>query len=435
MGQLLSQPITEKNITLVQHDHISHSIGEMQGYRLNMEDAYCDLNDTLSISFRNPSSQNSTSNTSRLDQSGIGSGADSSTTGQDGDVKLESIVSNGHSTVTNSPQGQQRKIPVDQNVTISVKINIYGVFDGHGGTSTSRYVSVHLPTILRRKLSRAIAKLSDSDKLKLSEALKQSNAVNDNVILSLINFPKILKDTFFKVDSMFYRAPNNSSGSTAVVVLFFQDLLIVANSGDSRCIISSSKAATKQLSFDHKPKNLGELMRIHSDGGYVSSDRVNSILALSRAFGDFNFKMHNNNNNSNFRIAQSQSSLLKKAHIELTPPEEYQVTVEPDIITHKIKSTDEFLVIACDGIWDCYKPHDLVNVIRHELSLGRKLPEINELILDNCIGMANTITGIGFDNMTLIIVALHENIHGGLNGWYNHVKNKILDEKFGKLGH
>ncbi|GMF54241.1 unnamed protein product [[Candida] boidinii] len=44
MGQLLSQPITEKNITLVQHDHISHSIGEMQGYRLTMEDAYCDLN-------------------------------------------------------------------------------------------------------------------------------------------------------------------------------------------------------------------------------------------------------------------------------------------------------------------------------------------------------------------------------------------------------
>ncbi|ODV86001.1 hypothetical protein CANARDRAFT_181901, partial [[Candida] arabinofermentans NRRL YB-2248] len=362
MGQLLSQPITEKNITLVQHDHISHSIGEMQGYRLTMEDAYS--NDTT-------------------------------------------ITTNTTNTTNTIPRDEIH----DENIE-KLKINIYGVFDGHGGSSASKFISEHLPFVLRDEIIQQINSLSLEDKLKLCHCQD---------ILKLINFPLLLKSVFLKCDSMFYSNQGNNSGSTAVVVLIFQDYIFVANSGDSRCILSMD-GATKQLSFDHKPKNLGELMRIHGDGGYVKANRVNSILALSRAFGDFTFKMHNDHNHSRLILSKSNP------RVKLTPPEEYQVTVEPDIIMHKVTQSDEFLVIACDGIWDCYKSHDLINLIRHQLSLGKKLPEINEMILDNCIGMANTITGIGFDNMTLIIVALHEK-QGDLNNWYGYMKNKILDER------
>ena len=41
--------------------------------------------------------------------------------------------------------------------------------------------------------------------------------------------------------------------------------------------------------------------------------------------------------------------------------------------------------------------------------------------------MANNYTGIGFDNMTLIIVAVHTN--NSIEDWYEHIKNKILKEK------
>ncbi|ODQ44445.1 hypothetical protein PICMEDRAFT_24918, partial [Pichia membranifaciens NRRL Y-2026] len=333
MGNLMSTPVTEKNITLVQHDHISHAIGEMQGYRFQMEDAYCDLDDLV-------------------------------------------------------------------NSSNSLRINIYGVFDGHGGTSTSKYVS---------------------DVLSLEKKQKLLDPENKET-LQMIDFQKILKDCFMKVDCKFYYDPNNNSGSTAVVVIIFKDYIITANSGDSRGILSRN-GHVKNLSFDHKPKDLGELMRIHNDGGYVSQNRVNSILALSRAFGDFNFKLHNNNNHGRFHLSRNNK------RIGLTPPEEFQVTVEPDIIIQKLDpKNDEFLVVACDGIWDCYKSNDLIEVIRHQLSQGKKLTEINEIVLDNCIGMANTITGIGFDNMTIIVVALHRDLRN-LDTWYLKMKNKILDEK------
>lgn len=44
------------------------------------------------------------------------------------------------------------------------------------------------------------------------------------------------------------------------------------------------------LSDDHKPTNPDEKDRITRAGGFVQNGRVNGILSLSRAFGDFAFK-------------------------------------------------------------------------------------------------------------------------------------------------
>lgn len=398
MGNLVSSPVTEKNITLVQHDHISHAIGEMQGYRFQMEDAYCDLDEVIEV---------------KLKQKDAVGGIDRHPT----DMSLASI----NSDTTNASLNTCTTYASDIDPSNSVRINIYGVFDGHGGTSTSRYVSEVLPAYIKSQIGEAINKLPLEKKMKILDP-------NNTETLLLIDFSKILKDCFMKVDHKFYYDPNNNSGSTAVVVIIFKGYIITANAGDSRCILSR-KGCVKNLSFDHKPKNLGELIRIHSDGGYVSQNRVNSILALSRAFGDFNFKLHNNNNHGRFHLSRNNK------RVTLTPPEEFQVTVEPDIIIQKLNAADdEFLVVACDGIWDCYKSDDLVALIRHNLSLGKRLTEINEIILDNCIGMANTVTGIGFDNMTIILVALHKDMKN-MDAWYRMMKNKVLNEKFGKYGH
>ena len=44
------------------------------------------------------------------------------------------------------------------------------------------------------------------------------------------------------------------------------------------------------MSVDHKPEDPTELQRIQMSGNYVDGGRVNGRLALSRAFGDFEYK-------------------------------------------------------------------------------------------------------------------------------------------------
>lgn len=46
----------------------------------------------------------------------------------------------------------------------------------------------------------------------------------------------------------------------------------------------------EDLSVDHKPNKESEMSRILAGGGRVEFNRVNGILALSRAFGDFVYK-------------------------------------------------------------------------------------------------------------------------------------------------
>ncbi|CDK28390.1 unnamed protein product [Kuraishia capsulata CBS 1993] len=415
MGQFLSQPITEKHIKTCEFDKVSHVVGEMQGYRLTMEDAYCDL-----------------------------------------------IV---------EPDRDSGK----------AGYTVFGVFDGHGGADASKYIGARLPQIISERLEAAINGISprqhpeqgaevstltatidtntDTDTLiSTSVALEKDATISSEnskkpALVDQLELITIFKSAFMVCDNELYNK-GIRSGSTAVVAIMIDGYLVVANVGDSRCILSCDKGAPKMLSFDHKPKNFGELLRIRNDGGYVTDNRVNGVLALSRAFGDFSFKMHNANNhhritntarsgllnrkafdslNTTNQPSQSQQQqpLRAASRQKLTSPEEYQVTVDPEIIYHKLNSSDEFIVLACDGIWDCYKTHKLVQLIRNQLALGKRLDEIIELILENCLNMANTITGIGFDNMTIIIVALHENI-GTLEDWYLYMKNKVLDEKFGR---
>ena len=50
------------------------------------------------------------------------------------------------------------------------------------------------------------------------------------------------------------------------------------------------RGMAKDLSVDHKPDNPTELKRIENSGNFVTEGRINGRLALSRAFGDFEFK-------------------------------------------------------------------------------------------------------------------------------------------------
>ena len=100
--------------------------------------------------------------------------------------------------------------------------------------------------------------------------------------------------------------------------------IVCANVGDSRCVVGSN-SRTIPLSEDHKPSNPEESERIVNGGGFVQFDRVNGELAMSRAFGDFQYKSNSN------------VEMVKQLVIPV-----------PDIAVHKRVKGDEVLILACD---------------------------------------------------------------------------------------
>jgi len=162
----------------------------------------------------------------------------------------------------------------------------------------------------------------------------------------------------------------------------------------------------KPLSFDHKPTNDVERTRISGAGGYVEDGRVNGNLALSRALGDFQYKRN--------------SSL---------GPEAQMITADPEVTCHEISEEDEFFVLACDGIWDCFSSQEIVDFVRYQVSKGEELTEIGEMICESCLAPDTSgYSCIGCDNMSVLIVAI---THGrSKKEWYSWITNRVK-KKYG----
>merc|ERR1719476_214451 len=82
---------------------------------------------------------------------------------------------------------------------------------------------------------------------------------------------------------------SGGSGCAAVVACIIGGWVWCANIGDSRGLLCRDGRAV-QLSLDHKPDREEEAERIESAGGFVSFRRVLGRLAVSRAFGDEEYK-------------------------------------------------------------------------------------------------------------------------------------------------
>lgn len=238
------------------------------------------------------------------------------------------------------------------------KVSFFAVFDGHGGHTIAQYAGASL-----------------HKRLTSDPAYEEAD------------WKTALKSAFLGIDVDLRQDPNfsrDTSGCTAVAAVITDDWRVfVANAGDSRAVLSANGQVIP-LSFDHKPTNQLEMDRISAAGGFVEFGRVNGNLALSRAFGDFDFKR-----NSNI-IAEKQI-----------------VTADPDIIDRQLVEDDEFIVLACDGIWDCMSNQEVVNYVRQQIiATNGDLSKISEMIMTKCLAPTCHLGSYGCDNMTVIIVAL-----------------------------
>uniref|UniRef100_A0A0N5BPC4 protein-serine/threonine phosphatase n=1 Tax=Strongyloides papillosus TaxID=174720 RepID=A0A0N5BPC4_STREA len=232
----------------------------------------------------------------------------------------------------------------------------FGVYDGHGGPNVSQFAGLNL-----------------HKRIVQNEKFKSGN-IEEGIIEGFIALDEqMLSDELMRKDT---------SGSTAVTCLIRNNILYTGNSGDSRAVASVNGCAIP-LSYDHKPQNASESRRIHEAGGFVEFSRVNGNLALSRALGDFCYK---------------QAKDL--------PPSKQIVTVVPEVTVHELNKDFEFLIVACDGIWDVMSNQAAVDFVRAKLADGLPPEEICENMLDHCLSPDSKVEGLGCDNMTLIIVCL-----------------------------
>lgn len=130
------------------------------------------------------------------------------------------------------------------------------------------------------------------------------------------------------------------------------------------------------MSHDHKPYNDDERNRILDAGGVVVMKRVNGDLAVARALGDFGFKLRTD-----------------------LPPDKQQVTCAPDVtIQPRNLEVDQFLILACDGIWDVMTNEEIAEFISTELQYEEDINEVASNVIDYCLEKGSR------DNMSVILV-------------------------------
>ena len=90
-------------------------------------------------------------------------------------------------------------------------------------------------------------------------------------------------------------------------------------------------------------------------------------------------------------------------------PEQQAVTAMPVVTIQKRTGDDEFIMNACDGIWDCLSNEECVKAIHSKVKNVTKpgdCAKVVEEMLDDILAK-DTETGIGTDNMTAILIKLN----------------------------
>ncbi|KAI3845443.1 hypothetical protein MKX03_010176 [Papaver bracteatum] len=195
------------------------------------------------------------------------------------------------------------------------KYDFFAVYDGHGGSGVANLCSEQLHKVL------------------VNEIQGSSNLVE-------IHWENVMVSCFLKMDEQVVSGKEvedeniKSTGSTAVVSLISKDKIIVANCGDSRAVLSRAGSPIP-LSQDHKPDATAERERIEAAGGTVvnwNGSRVLGVLATSRSIGDRYLKP-------------------------------YVISVPEVTVTSRTES-DEFVILASDGLWDVMSNKMACNIAR-----------------------------------------------------------------------
>jgi serine/threonine protein phosphatase PrpC len=244
------------------------------------------------------------------------------------------------------------------------------VFDGHGGREVVDFVNVHLPAML----------LAELQSVPIAQQ-REPQAISDAITRS-----------YCQVDNAIWASGIQQSGCTAVSCLLTETspgcrTIFTAHLGDARAVICRSAEAVRLTSAsDHKATDPVEMKRVLEMGGTVYNDRVNGMLAISRALGDHQLKRPGLPNDV--------------------------VSNMPDITSTELTDGDMFVIIACDGLWDVVQDQEAVNLVLEGIHAVRSMSNgqevdnrsmaevLTRMLLEEALERGTT------DNVTTVVVFL-----------------------------
>mmetsp|Transcript_12517 Transcript_12517/g.16771 ORF Transcript_12517/g.16771 Transcript_12517/m.16771 type:complete len:243 (+) Transcript_12517:1550-2278(+) len=206
-------------------------------------------------------------------------------------------------------------------------------------------------------------------------------------------FVRVLASVFEEIDKRVLLKAQKlgwDSGSTAAVCVLLWDRLFVSNVGDAETVVGTHRATPADhegyrvvlMTDKHQPasseprhKKIAdrERRRIRKAGGVVLNGRVMGALAVSRALGDKYFKKPLNNSHADY------------------------VTAHPSVRRETFTGAD-FLICACDGLWDVFNYQDAVDEVQRRRDEGASPQQIAKALVSKALERG------GLDNISVIIV-------------------------------
>ena len=165
-----------------------------------------------------------------------------------------------------------------------------------------------------------------------------------------------------------------SAGSVAATCSIIDDKkLVISHVGDCRVYLSKD-GKVEQLTNDHRPiDNQGEYLRLQNMGIPVSHDGyVNDRVAVTRSFGDITI-----------------ASLAKMEGI----------ICDPDVSIVDLTEDIEFILVGCDGIFECFPPNQLVLQVRRDIRNGLSAADAAKELVNTCLPKCT-------DNLTAMVLIL-----------------------------
>ena len=192
-------------------------------------------------------------------------------------------------------------------------------------------------------------------------------------------------------------------GTTANIMLIKNGFIYIANVGDSLSVMYKNGKAYN-LNKEHQIIIESEKERVLKSGATIVGYRINGMLNLTRALGDLKFK-----SNPNLKVY------------------EQSVIAVPEITKIKYTNDIDFIIMGCDGVWDCVKRQLVCEFVEKQIKENpkQKLSDILKVIFERCVSPVWGVV-VGTDNMSCIIIQFLKD--------KNNCENNIVAKKinFGK---
>lgn len=227
-----------------------------------------------------------------------------------------------------------------------------GVYDGHGGPETSRYVNDNLFQNLKRFTT-------EQQSMSVDVIQKAFQATEDG-FLSIVTKQWMVKPQLAAV------------GSCCLVGVICGGTLYIANAGDSRAVLGRMVKATGevigiQLSTEHNASIESvrqELHSLHPDDPHIvvlkhNVWRVKGLIQISRSIGDVYLK----------KAEFNREPLYAKFRLR-DPIRRPILSADPSISVHEIQPEDRFLIFASDGLWEHLSNQEAVDIVQNHPNNG-----------------------------------------------------------------